>query len=73
MDSEIATLKASEQALKEQVKNLKKSATESPDLNPDKEQLDGAIDDVDKLLEYASTHDDFQGITENAEKLGLFD
>lgn len=72
-DSEIATLKASEQALKEQVKNLKKSATESPDLNPDKEQLDGAIDDVDKLLEYASTHDDFQGITENAEKLGLFD
>ena len=72
-DSEIATLKASEQALTQQVENLKKSATDSPDLTPKHEPLDGAIDDVDKLLAYASAHDDFQGITENAEKLGLFD
>jgi len=73
-DSEIATLKASDAALKQQVENLKKSATDSPDLHSDTEPLDkGDIDDVDKLLAYAKEHDDYQSVIDAAGKLGMLD
>lgn len=72
-DNEITALKADKTALTQQVENLKKSASGSPDLHADHEPLDGDIDDVDKLLAYAKENDDYQGIIDAAGKLGMLD
>lgn len=72
-DQEIATLKASETALTEQVKNLKNSPTGSPDLHPGKEPAEDPNNDVDQFLANAAKTDDFSSIIAGADKLGLLD
>ena len=72
-DQEIATLKATETALAEQVKNLKNSPTGSPDLHPGGEPADDQSNDVDQFLANAAKTDDYNSVIAEADKLGLLD
>lgn len=72
-DQEIATLKASETALTEQVKNLKNSPAGSPDLHPENEPAEDFTNDVDQFLANAAKTDDFSSIIAGADKLGFLD